>query len=161
MNNKNKHEQSTFREFTDYSIEQSYSASGDEMRPDLNDFGPSYEAVDLDTKYRSMQAIDSASLSSFGSPAFTPYEPTLLPPQLRKDSAIYEVQTAKPSIGSISVPEKPFHLGSCHFLYSLSLNSLINSMERKLDHLFEVSYQFFEDQCRVCVPSLNLPRLII
>jgi len=163
----------TFRDFSEFGFEEFSNASLSNSLSDGFQFAEmsemtmssAFDQVDFDPKFRSIQAADSHAFSSFGPPLFSKYEPQSQsqfvqgPPQLKKDSFQVPLVEISPSTKTsyqiaiepstfIVVPEKPFFLGPAQFITTLCLVDLVSRINQKLDEYFEVSYNFFPDQCR-------------
>jgi hypothetical protein len=141
----------------------------------LTDF--SFEAIDFDTKFRSMQTLDStmnpfdgASLMSknyeaqsipsfYGSKeTATATEPISFGTQKQNESNfILETIPA-------NVPEKPFYVGPSQFFCTLSLVDLLTTLRMKLNSILEISYLFHQETCHVSsqfLSSLSLSLLTL
>jgi hypothetical protein len=188
-----KDQSSNWREYSDFTFESSSLSSSDlreenqkssqeneiplsyypEEEVDLTPYldmssDYAFEAVDFDTKFRSMQTVENSqnflSLQTSTGIRSSKYQSN--EPLESMGSSIepyFEIkQSIKPSIeviiepSSINVPEKPFYLGPSHIQLSLSLTTLFTRVQEKLNSILEVAYMFHEKSCRV---SLSFPSL--
>lgn len=152
-----------FNEFTEFELDANLSSGLDDfIFHDASDMSQ-FEQIDFDPKFRSIQAIDPHTYSSFGPPILSKYEPVQGPPSLRKESAPFLDILPKPEnkiylqleTPNVTVPEKPFFLGPTQFITALCLTELISRIDQQLAMFFEASYNFFPDQCRWEIVSLS------
>lgn len=129
-----------------------------EQQHNLHDF--SFEAVDFDTKFRSMNTLDNYSMSNatlstgLSEPIYTKFQ-TSLPSSSNKQSIVEVIPSNSNEYETLDVPNKPAILGVSQFLCTLSLIDLINKLQQKLNSIIEISYVFHADTCRVS--SFSLP----
>jgi hypothetical protein len=126
----------------------------------LTDF--SFEAIDFDTKFRSMQALDSTLNPFDGASLMTSnFDGQSIPSFQGSNKPEVSVTTAKrnePILTfetiPLNVPEKPFYIGPSQFLCTLSLIELLTTLQMKLNSIFEISYIFHQESCHVRSPLL-------
>jgi hypothetical protein len=142
-----------------------------EQQHNLYDF--SFEAIDLDTKFRSMNTNDLDGFHNetnlFRSQQPQKFHPSVTPAatsgkgapifhdlsvgNLSKATSSQEATVAK--LETIQIPPKPFYVNSLQFLCQLQLNDLFLRLESKLNSILEISYVFQTEKC--CVSHLFLP----
>lgn len=117
-----------------------------------------FQELDLDAKYRSIQAVNPHSFSAYHSPALQ----STGPPQLSKASSSIAspfvnstplASKAPPAIvvtsrRNVVVPDEPFHIAVTQFTCDHDIDRLIDIVEVELSCISEVSFQFFPDKCR-------------
>jgi hypothetical protein len=140
-------------EFTEFELDASSNNFDDFIFQDASDM-TQFEQFDFDPKFRSIQAVDSQAVSSFGPPIFSKYE-TSVQSSLKTQTPLQDLtpSTNKFQIQiesqNITVPEKPFYMGPTQFLTTLCLTELISRIDQQLGLFFEASFNFFPDHCRV------------
>lgn len=117
-----------------------------------------FQELDLDAKYRSIQAVNPNSFSAYSTPALN----TMAPPSLSKTSppslhantnqlltkaplAIVVKPTTKPVV----VPDQPFYVAVTQFTSAHNIDMVISMIEYDLSSVLEVSYEFYHEKCRV------------
>lgn len=115
-----------------------------------------FQELDLDAKYRSIQAVNPNSVSVFSNATWN----TTAPPQLSKSSssAAYvntnQLLTKSPpaivvtSGRNVVVPEQPFFIAVTQFSSSHDIDTVISIIEQELSSVSEVSFLFYPDKCR-------------
>lgn len=130
-----------------------------EQQHNLHDF--SFEAVDFDTKFRSMNTLENNySMNSVGiaEPMYTKYQTSIAS---NKPIVAVTPSVQTNSYESLNVPNKPSYLGVSQFLCTLTLMDLINKLQKKLDSIMEVSYGFHQDACRVSLITLDISTIYL
>jgi hypothetical protein len=146
-------------EFTEFELDIASNHFDDFIFQDASDM-TQFEQFDFDPKFRSIQAADPQTVSSFGPPIFSKYEPIqssssslrAAPLQDLATSTKFQIQIESPNI---TVPEKPFYMGPTHFLTTLCLTELVSRIDQQLGLFFEASFNFFPDHCRWEIVSLR------
>lgn len=138
---------------------------------DQSDFDPKYRSIyateaDIFTSVSKNQSTSLYSKYEYETPSFHSHggmtvqgPPSLFKKEERNTFSLpfieitpmksYTIAMESSSLSSnITVPEKPFYLGPAQFITTLCLVELVSSITQKLDGYFEVSYNFFPDQCR-------------
>jgi hypothetical protein len=116
-----------------------------------------FQELDLDAKYRSIQAVNPDSFTAFAPPALN----SMAPPSLSKTSSspfhtnsnhlltkappVIVTATTKPVV----VPEKPFYVAVTQFISVHNIDTVISMINYDLSSVLEISYEFYHDKCRV------------
>lgn len=113
-----------------------------------------FQELDLDARYRSIQAVNPHYYSEYSVPSLN----SMAPPSLSKGSSHVDnfglsskaplPVVVKPSTRPVVVPEQPFHVAVTHFTTSLDIDSVICCIEQELKSILEVSYEFSYDKCK-------------
>jgi hypothetical protein len=144
-----------------------------EQQNNLYDF--SFEAIDLDTKFRSMNTNDLDSYHNeatlfrssqqqqqqsqkFQSPQATGkgvnfHDLNVETPRGGLSSLEVAIAVAN-DLENIQIPPKPFFINSLQFLCHLQFKDLFVKLESKLNSILEISFVFHRDRC--CVSPLPL-----
>jgi hypothetical protein len=158
MNRNNEHP--IFRDYSGGDVDPHLEMSASSLSfPDQFD-DISLNELDLDHKYRSMtSAVDHLSFSNVNSMEFIGVEYSFLSPNKGVEvGEISSPQLIALDVSGITVPNKPFYIGQSQFVYNHSLIELIQSIERVIASIMELSSQFLEAECRVrCHFLLHLP----
>lgn len=116
---------------------------------------------DLNTKYRGFQVPESMPLMSLHQDdslkSFQENYSAVMPPKLQHDRKIYqpiiiehqEKNLSNQASGAIKIPPKPFYLTKTHFICLLSIYEIISTIEKRLNSILEISYQFVKSDCMV------------
>jgi hypothetical protein len=113
-----------------------------------------FQELDLDAKFRSIQAINPNSFSAYSTPTLN----SMAPPSLSKGpshananqlltKAPIEV-VVKPNVKQVSVPEQPFHVAITNFSTNCEIDTVVSWVDHELSNVLEISYQFYSDKCR-------------
>lgn len=110
-----------------------------------------FQEADLDTKYRSVQAVNPTVYSAYSSPSLNSMDP----PRLSKGFATNNQYWTKapPSIvvksrDSVSVPDQPFYVAPTSFDIIQSIDDIVCAIDRKLSDVLEISFNFLHKKCR-------------
>ena len=149
----------TYREFSEFNVDMMRAAEesghhGGIASIDVNEV--SFNSVDFDARFRSIQTMNSTSFAEF---APRHYEPPMVagPPSLGRDlgPTIPRVADLKthievvPPLSELSVLEKPFYIAPSHFVCHSSIGDIKKEIDGALNQVFEVSYKFCPSDCRV------------
>lgn len=108
----------------------------------------------LNSKYKSIAVMGGKSHFDEYPKHIEPYVSTR-PPKLSSESkqsfknVSKLAEFEKPSSGGLKIPPKPFYIANTHFLCVLSIYDIISRIQKKLDGILEVSYQFVQHECMV------------
>jgi hypothetical protein len=117
-----------------------------------------FQELDLDAKYRSIQAVNPNSFSAYHSPALQ----STAPPQLSKASSptvpiVFSTKSASKALPddivkrarNVNVPEQPFYIAVTQFICNRDFDMIMFSIENELSCVAEVSFEFFSKDCTV------------
>lgn len=115
-----------------------------------------FQELDLDAKYRSIQAVNPNSFSAYHSPALQ----STAPPQLSKASSptvpiVFSTKSASKSLPddivkrarNVNVPEQPFYIAVTQFTCDRDIDMIMFTIENELSCVAEVSFEFFSKDC--------------
>ena len=124
-----------------------------------------FQELDLDAKYRSIQAVNPNSLSAYTTPTLS----TMAPPSLSKTSSssmhtntnqfLTKAPPAivvKPTTKPVVVPDQPFYVAVTQFTTVHNIEMVISMIEYDLSSVLEVSYEFYHEKCRVSFAIVDL-----
>lgn len=116
-----------------------------------------FQELDLDAKYRSIQAVNPNSFSAYTSPALN----SMAPPSLSKSSSstlhantnqlLSKASPAivvKPTTKPVTVPEQPFYVAVTQFSTVHNIETLVSMVDHHLCSVVEVSFEFYYEKCR-------------
>jgi len=143
-----------FNSFSDFSDIGGSLNNGEVSSINVEEYA--FQELDLDSQYRSIQAVNPNGFTAFSNQAWN----TTAPPQLSKSSYATpyannsQLQTkAPPTIvvtptSNVVVPEQPFYIAVTQFQTTFDIDTIISTIEQEFSCLSEVSFMFFPDKCR-------------
>lgn len=116
-----------------------------------------FQELDLDAKYRSIQAVNPNSFSAYSAPSLN----SMAPPSLSKTSLsslhanTNQLLTKAPipivvktTTTPVVVPEQPFYVAVTQFTTIHDIDMVVSMIDSCLSSVSEVSCQFYHDKCR-------------
>ena len=114
-----------------------------------------FQELDLDAKYRSIQAINSSSYSAYSTSSLN----SMAPPSLSKGSSLANKSQSlnkaplpivvNKTNGAINVPEMPFHVAFTQFETKCDIDTVVSFIDHELKIVLEISHEFYHERCRV------------
>lgn len=126
-----------------------------------------FQELDLDSKYRSIQAVDpilQQSVFSMAPPQlFSKAPPMAASSNLSTLNTAHQLLTKAPQVvvttkPPVSVPDEPLYVAVTQFVSDYDIETIISMIEHELNNILEVSYEFYHQKCRwegvyLCGPS--------